>query len=138
MSLKVFIIIQACCFSVAFASAVFVLMTRADGAIFARHIRTIEGDTFVADVIYPRGETFENIKILLVNIDTPEMNDERADIRDLATRAKLFAEGRLSNAHEITLLDVRRGKYFRIIARVLVDGCDLGEELVREGLAERK
>lgn len=136
MSLKVFIIIQACCFTVAFLCAVFAFITRADDAVFARHIRTIDGGSFVADIICPGEKTFENIKVRMDDVVIPEINDKRVGVRELAIRAKLFVEGRLSNAQEITLLDVRRGKYFKIIARVLVDGHDLGEELVREGLAE--
>ncbi len=138
MSFKVFIIIQACCFSVAFISAVFVLITHADDTIIARHIRTIDGDTFVADVAYPCGRALTEIKVCLINIDTPELKSKNPVARELAQLAKAFAEAKLSGAKKITLEDVHRGKDFRIVATVLVDGKDLGAELVQEGLAEEK
>ena len=40
-------------------------------------------------------------------------------------------------AAKIELLEPRRDKYFRILARVMADGQEVAEELVKAGLAVR-
>jgi len=41
----------------------------------------------------------------------------------------------LEHAHAITLKNVERGKYFRIVATVEADGQDVADLLIQEGLA---
>ena len=41
----------------------------------------------------------------------------------------------LTNAKTIDLLNVERGKYFRLVASVRIDGIDLSNLLLREGFA---
>ena len=41
----------------------------------------------------------------------------------------------LEQAHSITLKNVERGKYFRIVATVEADGQDVSDLLIQEGLA---
>ena len=38
-------------------------------------------------------------------------------------------------ARRMDLLDAERGKYFRIVARVLADGKDIGQTLIDRGMA---
>ena len=38
-------------------------------------------------------------------------------------------------ARRIDLLDAERGKYFRIVARVVADGKDIGQALIDRGMA---
>ena len=40
----------------------------------------------------------------------------------------------LENAFEIKLINIQRGKYFRIMASVLMDGCDLADALINANL----
>ncbi len=40
-----------------------------------------------------------------------------------------------AQAHSITLKNVERGKYFRIVATVEADGQDVSDLLIQEGLA---
>ncbi len=54
------------------------------------------------------------------------LNDER----NLAQRM-------LGQARRIDLLDAERGKYFRIVARVVADGKDVGQTLIDHNLAVR-
>ena len=55
----------------------------------------------------------------------------------MAIKAKEFTENKLKNGKIIKLKNMQRGKYFRIVADVVVDGNDLGELLIREGLAKK-
>jgi endonuclease YncB( thermonuclease family) len=41
----------------------------------------------------------------------------------------------LGQARRIDLIDAKRGKIFRIVARVLADGKDVGQILIDRGMA---
>ena len=43
----------------------------------------------------------------------------------------------LKNAEQITLKNMKRGKYFRIAADVVVDGENLGNMLIEPGIAKK-
>lgn len=109
----------------------------------------IYGDAVVAEVtsIYD-GDTFrcnlqgyppiagERIAIRINGIDTPEMRDNRPKIKTLARKAKQYTVQRLREGKQIILRNMQRGKYFRIVADVYVDGSNLGQELISAGLAK--
>jgi len=48
----------------------------------------------------------------------------------LAYEARDFVRQVLSQSQTIDLRDAERGKYFRIVARVVVDGQDISELLI--------
>jgi len=50
-------------------------------------------------------------------------------------QARNLARRMLEQARRIDLLDAERGKYFRIVARVVADGKDVGHTLIARGLA---
>jgi micrococcal nuclease len=70
-------------------------------------------------------------------IDTPEIKGACAYERRLAAAAREFAAGQLRRAERVTLVRHGRDKYGRTLAYVLVDGKDLGDEMVRKGLARK-
>nr|WP_299241348.1 thermonuclease family protein [uncultured Halomonas sp.] len=53
----------------------------------------------------------------------------------LARASKQFTVARLREADEILLEHIARGKYFRLLADVIVDGDSLGLALVKAGHA---
>lgn len=82
----------------------------------------------------------ENIPIRLLGIDTPEIRGACTQERALATVARDYLLLTIRKAATVTLvLDdppaKARGKYFRILARVLADGQDVSELLIRRNLA---
>lgn len=90
--------------------------------------RAIDGDTYVC-----HGE-----RIRLENIDAPELHGRCASEFDAARAARLFAQQALDGALaiEIRVYEKRpRDRYGRTLARVLVDGDDLGELMIGAGLA---
>ena len=98
-------------------------------------IRVYDGDTFYGLVkSWPRiiGDT---IGIRVYGIDTPEMRGSSDSIKILAIQAKKFAEEFLMSGGRVRLKDMRRGKYFRIVAEVWVGRKSLAEELIKAGLA---
>jgi micrococcal nuclease len=90
--------------------------------------RAIDGDTFVCF-----GE-----RIRLENIDAPELHARCERELDAAKAAKLFAQHALDGSMRIEVVVFERrskDRYGRTLAKVLVDGDDLGELIVAAGLA---
>jgi micrococcal nuclease len=78
----------------------------------------------------------ERIPVRLYGIDTPEMRDKRPRVYKLARSAKQFSVTQLRNARRIELRQIRRDKYFRLLAEVWVDGRNLSDLLLKAGLAK--
>lgn len=95
-----------------------------------------DGDTFRCNLAgYPE-IVGERIGIRINGIDTPELRDNRPAVKALARTAKQYTVQRLREGRKIVLRNMKRGKYFRIVADVYVDGSNLGQELTALGLAK--
>jgi endonuclease YncB( thermonuclease family) len=103
---------------------------RGRGGAVAERMRVIDGDTLEdmrADITYR-----------LVNIDTPETGSRArcAAERDLGNRATEAVRTLISAARQLELRPTGRiDRYGRTIAFVLIDGRDMGETLIADGLA---
>lgn len=104
-------------------------------ATVSRIIRVYDGDTFRCDIQGFPPVVGENIGIRIAGIDTPELRDKREHIKAKAVMAREYAKERLLNAKVVELRNLMRGKYFRLVADVFVDGTSLGEALLDAGLA---
>ena len=98
-------------------------------------ISVYDGDTFRVNIDSLPPIVGKNIPVRLEGVDTPEINGKCEYEKDLALEARDFVRSKLSNAVEILLNDLQRGKYFRIVAKVYIDGVSLEEELLQNGLA---
>jgi endonuclease YncB( thermonuclease family) len=97
-----------------------------------------DGDTIT--VIVPGWPAIVSpIQVRLYGIDTAELRDPRPEVRALAELARGWLEGCLRPGDAVTLRNVRRDKYFRLLGEItaMVDGeqRDVASELVRRGLA---
>lgn len=103
---------------------------RATHAQAPRHMRVIDGDTLE--------DMATDITYRIVNIDTPETGG-RAQCsaeRALGDRATETARSLVGHADDVEMRPTGRiDRYGRTIAYVLIDGRDLGETLIAEGLA---
>ena len=102
--------------------------TPAAEAIAPSSCRAVDGDTIDC------GAT----RIRLVNVDTPELKGACAAEIALARRAQGFTAAALSSARAIEIKpDPRRphDRYGRTLARIMLDGRDLGDLLVAARLA---
>jgi len=95
-----------------------------------------DGDTFRVTINGWPAVAGLRVPVRLYGVDTPEMRDNRPRVRTLARRAKQFSVDRLRNAKRIELRDIRRDKYFRLLAEVWIDGKSLGALLLKAGLAK--
>lgn len=75
-------------------------------------------------------------KIRIYGIDTPELRGTTGRIKDLAYEAKHFTKMVLENAKVIELRNMRRGKYFRVVAEVYVNDASLAKMLLDKRLAK--
>ena len=97
--------------------------------------RCYDGDTctFAIPGVHPLFG--ENISVRIAGIDTPEIKGKCQKEKALAMQARNLARRMLGQARRIDFLDAERGKYFRIVARVVADGKDIGRTLIARGLA---
>ena len=72
---------------------------------------------------------------LVYGVDAPEVRTKNDCEKELALEAKQEVETLMVEAQRIDLLNVQRGKYFRILADVYVNGRSLGDHLIKKGLA---
>jgi micrococcal nuclease len=97
-------------------------------------VRVYDGDTFFVDIDRYPEISGKGVGIRPYGIDTPEMTGKCARERELALDAKAATQDFLSRG-PVMLHDMDRGKYFRILAHVRVNGSDLAEHLLKLGLA---
>ena len=103
--------------------------------IVSRVISVYDGDTFRVDIDSLPPIVGKNIPIRLNGVDTPEIRGKCEYEKDLAIKARDFVRNKLANAKEIKLNNLQRGKYFRVVANVIVDGVSLEQELLENELA---
>lgn len=108
---------------------------RSYGDLAVRYRSNHDGDTFTADVPGVHPVFGDGVPVRVHGIDCPEVSDKRPDVRRLAIQAKEFTRDKLARAAKVTLKDVRRDKYFRLLAAVDADGTDVGKALLAAGLA---
>jgi len=94
-----------------------------------------DGDTFKVDIEEYPPILGKNISIRIAKIDTPEINSKESEVKIKAYQAKIFTKNFLEKGNLIILKNIKRDKYFRIVADVIVDGKDLGKELIKNKLA---
>ena len=104
--------------------------------VVAEIVDVYDGDTFKANIKGWPAIIGDTISIRIAGIDTPEKRGGDAYTKDLAEKARKYTANRLKKAKVVTLKNMRRGKYFRILADVYVDKWSLGKELMRVGLAK--
>ena len=98
-------------------------------------ISVYDGDTFRVNIASLPPIVGKNIAIRVNGVDTPEIQGKCRYEKNLALKARDFVRNKLANAKEIKLTNLQRGKYFRVVANVLVDGVSLEQELLDNKLA---
>lgn len=108
-----FVMLILLVFGICFADSTFVVK---------EVVRVYDGDTFFATLEGVPPFFGENIGIRLNGIDTPEIRTKTTDPEEyeLAVHARDYLKGLLDNADRIELRNCKRGKYFRVIADVVI------------------
>ena len=96
------------------------------------YVRNYDGDTITVNIPEIHPLLGDKIPVRIRGIDTEEIRSKS----EKSIEAKFFVEGVMSSANTIDLMDASRGKYFRIVADVIVDGFSLASLLVERGFAK--
>ena len=127
---KIFLVIALC------LGAFIVQAATAYGTVtVSKVISVYDGDTFRVNIDSLPPIVGKNIPIRLLGVDTPEIQGKCQYEKDLALKARDFVRIKLDGAREIKLYSLQRGKYFRVVADVMVDGVSLAQELLENKLA---
>ncbi len=103
-----------------------------EGAIY---VRNYDGDTITFNLPGLHPIIGEKISIRVNGIDTPEIKGKCEKEKCDAQQAKDMVADILKDAERVDLRNMKRGKYFRIAAEVIVDGENLADMLIEAGMA---
>jgi len=131
------IVLNACCLFFTLISFNSQAAPQYGTVTVSKVISVYDGDTFRVDINSLPPIVGKNIAIRVNGVDTPEIRGKCQYEKNLALEARDFVRDKLSNAKEIKLTNLQRGKYFRVVANVLVDGVSLEQELLDNKLAYR-
>ena len=98
-------------------------------------IRVTDGDTLLVSIPSFPPILGQNISVRLAGCDTPELKSDNPEVRNKALEAKAMTEALAPPGSTVWLRDIRRDKYFRLLARVEANGVDVAERLLTLGLA---
>ena len=99
-------------------------------------VEVYDGDTFKVNLPQQVPIFGDELSIRLAGVDTPEMRGTSDKVKALAMQARELTETALKGADKIELRNPQRGKYFRIVSEVWIDGESLAEILKAKGLAK--
>lgn len=100
-----------------------------------KYLKNYDADTVTFSIPGVHPLLGEKISIRVLGIDTPEKRGRLPCEKEVSRTAQKLVENLLSNAKIISLHNVGRDKYFRILADIQYDGKDLKEVLLKNGLA---
>jgi len=104
--------------------------------IIQRVVRVYDGDTLTVDIKDWPPVIGTAMPIRINGVDTPEIDSKDPGIKKLAENAKRFVTQTLASSSVIELKNIKRDKYFRLDADVIVDGYNLGQLLINNKLAK--
>jgi endonuclease YncB( thermonuclease family) len=100
-------------------------------------IEVTHGDKLIVDIAEPHELAGSNIKVSLKDIDAPDATRSCPKQMELGLKVKDYVTQKLENASSIKLTNFRKTNT-KIIAQVIVDEVDLGDELVSKGYASEE
>ena len=99
------------------------------------YVRNYDGDTIVFNIPGVHPLIGKEVRVRLLDVDTAEIKTKNPCEKQKALQAKKLVEDMLKNSQRIDLENAKRGKYFRIAAKVKADEVFVGDYLVRNKLA---
>lgn len=100
-----------------------------------QYLRNYDGDTFTVRIPSVHPLLGEEISVRILGIDSPELRTQDTCEKRAAERAQKELADIFRNSSRISLRSIGRDKYFRVLAEVVVDGVDVGQEMLRRGMA---
>ncbi len=97
-------------------------------------VNIYDGDSFKVNLPETRELFGKNIMVRVAGVDTPEINGKCLKEQKLAIKAREFTRKVILGADKVELTKVKRDKYFRLLSDTIVDGENLSDLLINEGL----
>lgn len=91
-------------------------------------VSVYDGDTFTA-YIDQAPPYMRQMPVRIRGIDTPEINGKCEQEKRLAIESREFLKSKLVGV--ITLKNIQRDKYFRLLADVEADGLSISDEIIK-------
>ena len=98
-------------------------------------VSVYDGDTFKVNLTGENPIFGESLSIRLRGIDTPEIRGGTEESKARAIEARDFLSNMLSG-NVVTIHNLERGKYFRIVADVKAGGIDVVQVMLKRGLGK--
>jgi micrococcal nuclease len=100
-------------------------------------VKNYDGDTITVNIPNTHAIIGEEMPIRVLGLDTPEIRGKTTCEKEAAIIARDYVRYRIakSNTGDIELRNISRGKYFRIVAEIWVNGRNLTNALLNMGLA---
>ena len=105
------------------------------GSINAIYKRNYDGDTLTVNIPAWPSIIGKKIPIRINGIDAPEIRSKSKETKKLAKEAKKTVQRLLKNTKSLELRNMKRGKYFRIVADVYADKVNVAKFLLKNKLA---
>ncbi|MDD0852981.1 thermonuclease family protein [Halobacteriovorax sp. GB3] len=100
-----------------------------------KYVDNYDGDTITVNIPNVHPLLGKKAKIRVNGVDTPELRTKDKCEKRKGRMAKKLVRSVLKNGKVINLTNVKKGKYFRIVADVQVDGKNLSDILLKNKLA---
>ena len=98
-------------------------------------ISIYDGDTLRVNIDSFPAIVGKNIRIRIKGIDAPEIKGKCQTEIDLAIMARDYLRNAINQSSQIELRNIERGKYFRIVGELYIDGENISKGLIKEKLA---
>ena len=98
-------------------------------------ISVYDGDTLRVNIDSFPDIVGKNIRIRIKDIDAPEIKGKCQKEIDLAIMARDYLRNAINQSSQIELRNIERGKYFRIVGELYIDGENISNNLIKRKLA---
>ena len=98
-------------------------------------ISIYDGDTLRVNIDSLPDIVGKNIRIRIKGIDAPEIKGKCQKEIDLAIMARDYLRNAINQSSQIELRNIERGKYFRIVGELYIDGQNISNNLIKRKLA---
>ena len=98
-------------------------------------VKIYDGDTFFINIDNSLDVFGKRLAIRIKGIDTPEIKGKCSQEKFKAILAKEYLKESLEKANCIILKNLERGKYFRVLADLYINGENIADKLLNQNLA---
>lgn len=93
-----------------------------------------DGDTFHVKIDKLHPIVGARLGIRVYGVNTPELRTKSIYEKTMAKKARDFTRELINNSKRVDLVDCKKGKYFRLVCKVEIDGKSLSDQLINNGL----